>query len=176
MSLRRFAALFALFSLLAQGLLGCAIPVFTEPVTITTRHFESVRKHADEAPLVSGKSCSRVTLIFIPLGFGTANAAFDDALAKANGADTLVDWHMKQEVLAILGTIIYYQHCIVVEGKAIDSRELVVSAAEGEAAGQRYVEHFQNERVRAEAASRNQQLELARSGGGTIESSSRPLF
>ena len=154
---------------------GCSFPVFTEPVTITTKHFASFGEQAEKAPLVSGRSCSRVTLLFIPLGFGTATAAFDDALSNAQGADTLVDWHMKQDTLAIVGTLLYFENCITVEGKAIDSQDLVASAGPDSGA-EAYVRHWQLERTRAEKAADDGAVELARSGGGTKVTRARPAF
>lgn len=154
---------------------GCAIPVFTEPVTITTKHFASFGEQTEKAPLVSGRSCSRVTLLVIPLGFGTATAAFDDALSNAQGADTLVDWHMKQDTLAIIGTLIYFENCITVEGKAIDSQDLVANA-DANSGAEAYVAHWQLERTRAEKAADDGAVELARSGGGTRVTHSRPAF
>ena len=134
-------------SLLALGLAGCTVPVFTKPVTVSTRPIPGKTEHGD-AKLVSGTSCSRLTLLVIPLGFGTSDAAFEDALAKAPGTDTLVDWHMKQDVLAILATIIYFQHCVNVEGYAVDSSKLVQEAAD-KAAARNYVSYWKERRADA---------------------------
>jgi len=144
---------------------GCSVPVFTEPVTITTRHLPSFSEQVDAAPVVSGRSCSRMTLLVIPLGYATSNAAFNDALSQASGADTLVDWHMKQDVLAIVGSLIYFQNCIVVEGKAVNSAELVARADEPREA-RAFVEHWHRQRELAEAASSREAQ--ASAGGGSV--------
>jgi hypothetical protein len=172
MSPRTFLGRLSAIASAASLVIGCSVPVFTEPVTISTRHFESFSEQVESAPVVSGRSCSRLVLLFIPLGFATANGAFNDALANSEGADTLVDWHMKQDVLAIVGSLIYFENCIVVEGKAVNSSELVASAADGMEA-QAFVEHWRQERDRAEKAATEGAAELARRGGGTAHAAPR---
>jgi hypothetical protein len=134
-------------SFLAVALAGCTIPVFTKPVTVSTSPIPGKTEHGG-AKLVTGTSCSRLTLLIIPLGFGTSDAAFEDALAQAPGADTLVDWRMKQDVLAILATIIYFQSCVTVEGYAVDSSKLVQEAGD-KAAARSYVSYWQERRTEA---------------------------
>lgn len=172
MSPRTFLVRLTAIACAAALVIGCSVPVFTEPVTISTRHFASFSEQVESAPVVSGRSCSRLVLLFIPLGFATANGAFNDALSNSQGADTLVDWHMKQDVLAIVGSLIYFENCIVVEGKAVDSSELVASASDGQKA-QAFVEHWRNERERAEKAAAEDAADLARRGGGTAHSDPR---
>jgi hypothetical protein len=133
--------------LLGLGLEGCSFPVFTKPVTVSTNPIPGKTEHGD-GKLVSGTSCSRTTLIVIPLGFGTSDSAFEDALAQAPGTDTLVDWRMKQDVLAILATIIYFQSCVTVEGYAVSSSKVVHDAADP-AAARRYVGYWRQKRVAA---------------------------
>jgi hypothetical protein len=138
---------FVLASLFAAGLAGCSIPVFTKPVTVSTSAIPGKTEHGD-AKLVSGRSCSRLTLIIIPLGFGTSDAAFEDALAQAPGTDTLVDWRMKEDNLGILATIIYFQSCVTVEGYAVNSSKLVQDASD-KAAAQSYLGYWQERRTAA---------------------------
>jgi len=134
-------------SFLAVALAGCTIPVFTKPVTVSTSSIPGKTEHGD-AKLVTGTSCSRLTLLIIPLGFGTSDAAFEDALAQAPGTDTLVDWRMKQDALAILATIIYFQSCVTVEGYAVASSKLVQEAGD-KAAARSYVGYWQARRTEA---------------------------
>ena len=130
--------------LLALAASGCSIPVFTKPVTVSTKPIPGMTDHGD-AKLVKGKSCSRLTLIIIPLGFGTSDSAFDDALAQSPGADTLVDWHMTEDVLSIIGSVIYFQSCVTVEGYPVNASKLVSEAADPAAAG-RYLAYWQGMR------------------------------
>lgn len=107
------------------ALLACSAcaPVFSSPVTVTTKVLPQAQVPAG-AKLVRGTSCSRITLAIIPLGFGTADSAFRDALAQAPGTDTLLAWHTKTDILGILAPFIYAQSCVTVEGYAVDSRRL----------------------------------------------------
>jgi hypothetical protein len=123
---------------------GCTIPVFTKPVTVSTKAIPGMTDHGD-AKLVKGKSCSRMTLLIIPLGFGTSDSAFEDALSQAPGTDTLVDWHMTQDVLSIIGTVIYFQSCVTVEGYPVNASKLVRQARDPDAA-RRYVSYWQGRR------------------------------
>lgn len=69
---------------------------------------------------VIGESCSHVLLI-IPLGTmnPTIDGAIDDALAKAQGADALVNATIKRTSLF---TLLYNRGCVTVEGTAISTR------------------------------------------------------
>jgi hypothetical protein len=148
---RRFGALGAIF--LVLFLSGCSIPVFTKPVTVSTNPIPGKTEHGD-AKLVTGTSCSRTTLIFIPLGFGSSDSAFEDALAQAPGTDTLVDWRLKEETLAIVLTILYAQSCVTVEGYAVNSSKVVKEAADPSAA-RRYVSYWQQRRTDVERGPEN---------------------
>jgi len=156
-------------SFLALALAGCTIPVFTKPVTVSTSPIPGKTEHGD-AKLVTGTSCSRLTLLIIPLGFGTSDAAFEDALAKAPGTDTLVDWRMKQDVLAILATIIYFQSCVTVEGYAVSSSKLVQEAAD-KAAARNYVSYWQEKRTQASDPSRNETQAKPNRAAGIVRKS-----
>ena len=128
---------------------GCSIPVFTKPVTVSTKAIPGHTEHGD-AKLVKGESCSRLTLLIIPLGFGTSNSAFEDALSKSPGADTLVDWHMKEDAVAIVGSLLYFQSCVTVEGYPVNAAKLVREASDPDAA-RRHIAHWQGMRQAAVA-------------------------
>ena len=67
--------------------------------------------------VVTGRSCRKVILLFIPLGpTADLSDAFDAALASAPGANALTDVTVRRETLI---TILYNEHCFVVEGKPV---------------------------------------------------------
>jgi hypothetical protein len=99
---------------------GCSLPVFQDPVTVSTK---SLTMPAAEpgAPAVTGKSCSRVVLLILPVSFGTSNGAFKEALENAK-TDTLVNWRLRQTVAGFIP--LYYQVCLVVEGQPASAAAL----------------------------------------------------
>lgn len=76
---------------------------------------------------VKGRSCRKMLLLFIPLGpKADLSDAFDAALASAPGATALVDVTVRRETLI---TVVYDEHCFVVEGKAVTFRPAAREAA-----------------------------------------------
>lgn len=76
---------------------------------------------------VKGRSCRKMLLLFIPLGpKADLSDAFDAALASAPGATALVDVTVRRETLV---TVVYDEHCFVVEGKAVTFRPAAREAA-----------------------------------------------
>ena len=69
---------------------------------------------------VSGRSCRKQILFFIPIGpKADLSDAFDAALASAPGANALLDVTVRRETLI---TVVYNEYCFVVEGKAVAFR------------------------------------------------------
>jgi hypothetical protein len=118
-------------SLLALLVLCCGCtPVFSKPVTVSTK-FGPHTQVPEGAKLVKGRSCTRLTLLFIPISVGSPDEAFEEALAQVRGADMLLDWRMRTDAIAIVGSVIYFESCLTVEGYAVDSRQLAASGEPG---------------------------------------------
>ncbi|MCA9590032.1 MAG: hypothetical protein KC657_32230 [Myxococcales bacterium] len=108
----------------AASSLGCTVKTVDAPVTVSTKLLPELSKPevTSAAREVTGSSCSRVVLGFIPVGIATAEAAYADALAQAPGADTLISYEERANVLVAF--IFYYQVCTEVHGYAVSSRAL----------------------------------------------------
>jgi hypothetical protein len=66
---------------------------------------------------VSGKSCRKVILFFIPLGLkADLSDAFDAGLAAAPGANALTEVTVRRETLV---TVLYDEYCFLVEGRPV---------------------------------------------------------
>lgn len=61
-------------------------------------------------------------LLIIPVGFATADAAYQDALDQAPGADTLVNFEGRADHLFIFP--FYFEVCAQVHGWAVSSSQL----------------------------------------------------
>jgi len=81
---------------------------------------------------VTGQSCNRVVLLFIPVGFATAESAYAEALGQAPGTDMLLNHEARASVLFI--TPFYYQVCTQVHGFAVNSKTFVAAAENPSAA------------------------------------------
>jgi hypothetical protein len=104
---------------------ACTVKTVDRPVTVTTKLLPEAA-HADATGAgqeVSGSSCNRVVLLFIPVGFATAERAYADALAQAPGADALVRYEARQRALFVFP--FYYEVCSEVHGYAANSKSLV---------------------------------------------------
>lgn len=119
----RLSALRALL-FVALSATGCTYKTVDAPVTVTTKPMPEIAnaRVSGAAKEVSGESCSRVVLGFIPVGFATAEDAYADALSKAPGADALVSYEARTN--AFFAFIFYYQVCTEVHGYAISSKQL----------------------------------------------------
>lgn len=118
-SLGKVLATFALGALAT----GCTIKTVDGPLTVTTKPVpEALRPDVlAKAKEVTGESCSRVLLFFIPLGFATVDSAVEDALKKAPGTDTLLRYEERQ---SLVSAFLYWEVCTVVHGYAVASKDL----------------------------------------------------
>lgn len=131
-----------LFTFMTAGL-GCTYRTVDRPVTVTTKQLPEASKPevVRAAKEVSGQSCNRVVLLFIPVGFATAERAYAEALAQAPGADTLINYEARVTHVGALP--FYYQICTEVHGFALSSKQFVASA-EDKAAATATIEHWQD--------------------------------
>lgn len=108
---------------LALALGGCTVKTVDAPVTVTTKPLPELSRPelVAEAKEVTGESCARVVLGFIPIGIATVNAAVEDALAQAPGSDTLLRYEERQSFVTAL---VYYQVCTIVHGYAVSSKRI----------------------------------------------------
>ena len=122
------ASLFLVFAGLASSLAGCTTKTVDRPVTVTTKLLPELSKPevVSAAKEVTGSSCSRVVLSFIPIGFATAEAAYADALAKAPGTDALISYEARISTVVIVP--FYYEVCSEVHGYAVVSKTLVAKS------------------------------------------------
>jgi hypothetical protein len=114
-----------LVATLAASSLACTVKTVDHPVTVTTKQLPEASKPevVKNAKEVTGESCNRVVLLIIPVGFATAESAYADALSKAPGADTLLNYEARTNMLFI--TPFYYEVCTEVHGFAISSKNFV---------------------------------------------------
>jgi hypothetical protein len=106
---------------LALGATGCTYKTVDRPVTVTTKILPELAK-PNLGKEVSGRSCNRVVLLIIPVGFATAESAYEDALAQSPGADALIGFEGRTTTLFIFP--FYTQVCAVVHGFAVSSKTL----------------------------------------------------
>ncbi|HVH46300.1 MAG TPA: hypothetical protein VM925_28360 [Labilithrix sp.] len=113
---------------------GCTIKTVDKPVTVTTKQLPEASKPeiVKAAKEVTGQSCNRVVLLFIPVGFATAESAYAEALGQAPGTDMLLNYEARANVLFI--TPFYYQVCTQVHGLAVNSKTFVAAAENPSAA------------------------------------------
>jgi hypothetical protein len=105
-------------ALLAVSVLACATRVGEFSVVSRRATIEvSVAAPLVGKDRVSGRSCRKVLLFFIPLGpKADLSDAFDAALASAPGANALTEVTVRRETLI---TVVYNEHCFIVEGKPV---------------------------------------------------------
>lgn len=108
---------------------GCSFPVVDQPVVITTKPLLELTDPAllKDAKEVTGRSCNRSVLLIIPVGVATANAAYDDALAQAPGADAIVRFESRTSL--VMAVPFYLESCAVVHGYAINTKRLHEASA-----------------------------------------------
>jgi len=113
----------ALFlSALALALAGtaCTTQTVPGPLVVSTRQLPEIGARGPNAKRVNGESCGRVVLFIIPVGFATAESAYNDALSQAPGSDTLVNYEERTTNLFLFP--FYYQVCTEIHGYAVASK------------------------------------------------------
>jgi hypothetical protein len=113
MSLR--ALLFA-----APLLAGCTVVTIPGPLSVTTKPLPELATAGGKE--VRGKSCGRVLLMLIPLGYSSAEAAYDEALESAPGSDTILRYETR--VTDVFFSPLYAQFCTEIHGYAVSSKQL----------------------------------------------------
>jgi hypothetical protein len=117
----RWTLAFAGLLALAFSSSGCTYKTVDRPVSVTTKILPELAK-PNLGKEVTGRSCNRVVLLIIPVGFATAESAFEDALGQAPGSDALVSYEARTSTLFIFP--FYTQVCAVVHGYAVSSKTL----------------------------------------------------
>lgn len=122
--MRSRAISFALGLTIAAVTSGCTVKTIDAPVTVSTKLLpELSRPEVQQAAKeVTGTSCDRVVLFFIPIGVATAESAYADALAQAPGADTLIRYESRMTSLFLWP--FYFETCAIVHGYAVSSKSL----------------------------------------------------
>lgn len=105
---------------LALTALGCTTQTVPGPLVVSTRPVPELGSPGPNAKLVTGESCGRVVLLLIPVGFATAESAYQDALSQAPGADTLVNY--EERVTDLFAFPFYYQVCTEIHGYAVAAK------------------------------------------------------
>jgi hypothetical protein len=110
--------------MLAFMSIGCTYKTIDRPITITTKPLpEAVKTEVrGGAKEVTGTSCNRVVLLFIPVGFATIESAYADALGKAPGADAILDYQERTTAMFVFP--FYYEVCSEVHGYAVQSKNV----------------------------------------------------
>jgi len=124
----------AAFVLALSGM-GCTTQTIPGPLVVSTRPLpELATDGVKEAKLVTGESCGRVVLLVIPIGFGTVQSAYEDALSKAPGTDTIVNY--EERSTNVFAFPFYYEVCTEVHGYAVASKSPTPAAKPTPATGQ----------------------------------------
>lgn len=118
--------------LLAFAGTGCTTQTVPGPLVVSTRQLPELGTLGANAKRVNGESCSRVVLLVIPVGFATAESAYNDALSQAPGADTLVNYEERTTNLFLFP--FYYQVCTEIHGYAVSSKSPAPAAPAAPAA------------------------------------------
>jgi hypothetical protein len=100
--------------------LGCTVYTIPAPLSITTKPLPELAAVGGKE--VRGKSCGRVLLMFIPIGYSNVAAAWEEALEGAPGADTIVRYETR--VTDVFFSPLYGQFCTEIHGYAVSSKEL----------------------------------------------------
>ncbi len=111
--------------LLALPLLaGCTVITIPGPLSITTKPLPELATAGGKE--VRGKSCGRVLLMLIPIGYSSAEAAYDEALEAAPGTDTILRYETR--VTDAFFSPLYAQFCTEIHGYAVSSKQLDAGA------------------------------------------------
>jgi hypothetical protein len=105
---------------LALSGLGCTTTTIPGPLVVSTRPLPELATPGPSAKRVTGESCARAVLLIIPVGIGTVESAYKDALEQAPGADTIVNYEERFTTLFIFP--FYYEQCTEVHGYAVSSK------------------------------------------------------
>jgi hypothetical protein len=105
---------------LALSGMGCTTKTISGPLVVSTHPLPELGTDGADAKRVAGESCNRVVLLLIPVGFGTVESAYADALSQVPGADTIVDYEERTNNLFIFP--LYYEVCTEVHGYAVSSK------------------------------------------------------
>jgi hypothetical protein len=100
--------------------MACTYQTIPGPLVVSTRPLPELATAAPQAKLVSGESCARAVLMFIPIGIATAESAYKDALSQAPGADTLL--HYEERTTNLFLFPFYYEACTQIHGYAVASK------------------------------------------------------
>lgn len=111
---------FATLALALSGM-GCTYETIPGPLVVSTRPVPELGTPGPQAKTVSGESCARAVLMFIPVGIATAESAYKDALSQAPGADTIVNYEERMTNLFIFP--FYYEVCTQIHGYAVASKK-----------------------------------------------------
>jgi hypothetical protein len=104
---------------LALAGMGCTTQTIPGPLVVSTRQLPELGT-SGAGKLVTGESCSRTVLLFIPIGFATAESAYEDAVSQVPGADTLVAYEERATGLSIFP--FYYEVCTEIHGYAVSAK------------------------------------------------------
>jgi hypothetical protein len=110
----------ALLALLSVLLPGCTVVTIPGPLTVTTKPLPELSGIGGKE--VRGKSCGRVLLGLIPLGYSSADAAWREALESAPGTDTLLRYETR--ITDVFVSPVYAQFCTEIHGYAVSSQTL----------------------------------------------------
>jgi hypothetical protein len=99
---------------------SCTLETVRGPLVITTKPLPDASK-ARSGTKVKGESCTRWVLIFIPVGFGSPNRAYNQALAEAPGSDTLLRYEARSSMFF---SPLYSHWCDEIHGYAVSSKTL----------------------------------------------------
>lgn len=115
---------------LALSALACTTQTIPGPLVVSTRPVPELGTGAEPRQRVTGESCGRTVLLLIPVGIGTVESAYEDALSQAPGADTVVDYEERITNLFIFP--FYYEVCTQIHGYAVASKSRAPAAAPAE--------------------------------------------
>jgi hypothetical protein len=112
---------------LALSGMACTTQTIPGPLVVSTRSVPELGTGGAGGKRVVGRSCSRAVLLIIPVGIGTVESAYDDALSQAPGSDTLLDFEQRTTNLFIFP--FYYEVCTELHGYAASSKSGSAAAA-----------------------------------------------
>jgi hypothetical protein len=112
---------------LALSGMACTTQTIPGPLVVSTRAVPELGAGGAGGKRVVGRSCGRAVLLIIPVGIGTVESAYDDALSQAPGADTVVDFEQRTTNLFIFP--FYYEICTELHGVAVSSKSRSAAVA-----------------------------------------------
>jgi hypothetical protein len=106
--------------------MGCTYTTVPGPLVVSTRPVPELATAEVKGKPVTGKSCGRAVLMLIPIGIGTVESAYKDALSQAPGTDTIVNYEERSTNLFLFP--FYYEVCTEVHGYAVASKSAAASS------------------------------------------------